>query len=1179
MAIIPWLSDYPGRVFKKPKRASSPRPKPYAGSPYQYIDLPNPGQLPRYVWENIIKDFDQTLTIRYRTLTSAQLESASDEFKEQPGAIGAGITIDPRKYLDKGVGVVFKDTFRDWLQSVISWDDLDTIIEQRYIWNPLTRGLRNNGSLKPLLEETAPGSRVYKGFDRLDYESFYLTDPKFSPTALTDAENLASTIETWVANGKSKGSRAFPWNQVQRYWLSTLEQSALIGSRGPIDPALYPNAFAYTEDIKNAIVTNTWIAASSTPSGFRPAKENPFYTNLKNVADWGVAETVLKANGFNPRNDEVFFDYQVKESLGKELGKRPPKEIADFVAQNPAGLVTLMQNKAKEVADIFDVREADILALTPAGLSDLLEKGCIEKAKSFYKNKIILPGGQLNILEQSYIFKPGTPVEIIRAARAKHSEVQKKLDFYNREYEISLNSLRRRAVTDLGLQNELRALMGDDKFETLMEWQILLDFRESAFKTQDFLDAAFEDNSLFRTYVWLGKLARDMPDWTGNWGARLKYLTPQFYISGVLTYLDENVLGLASLSKDAKRLMRIPNGAFIPLLKGAVYQRVEDYKNAFKVMDLLDDLVKEGVTVNTVLIDNNARRALFLNGVYGGISLSDLKKSSNPVLSSVKAAKKLLEDSEYTDYLAFLSRHFQDLVNKGHVPAGDVPWLLDRVKSKTLGDKYLYMGPFVAVGRFLDHAQNVFVDKTIAKIPVFKKYADFFKAGTPAFANWWAKSSVGKSLGSLSGKLLTSHFGLIKVLGGLIGSVGGIIAATVAWVGGKILSDIWNLLRGQPAEATKEAIGKLGKVIGIAVVGCCILPMIGFILFLMLIVGGIFNKINEIGQAVTVGSVFDRLTVTKVGTFNPASKSIRYTLTITNVSTDKQNVRFSDDEIKAYPEDCAVPAVKITTGPDPVNGQLVYITMPHPLGENFEMNSSETVVFEYEVRNINIADATYINKAVVQIPPWGHIGPIPLGAADSGVVSKRIDIGEGGCSTFFDLATVASKLAGCLRKGHTQLTYLILDENCVQNAGLSANANCQQALNLYYSYGSMYYPSNLQCVAFANIAVGCYGGRPYYTNGNGQDWFDNANPAVYEKYVPGTGSPPPAGAILVFSSASGGGHTGIVTQAPPPAGGFVVVTMVGSNTKNVEYYLNFNTSNVLVDPLSGLTYIGYLVVR
>ncbi|MFH1388649.1 MAG: hypothetical protein ABIG86_01360, partial [Patescibacteria group bacterium] len=764
MSIIPWL-NYPGRPIKK-KFVKMPYAPPYKGSPYEYINLPNPGNLPKAVWENIMKDLDQRLVLRYSAETAATLESAADEFREQPGAVGAGITVDPRKYLDKGVGVVFTNTFKDWIKSVVSWSDLDTIVEQRYIWKPLTRGGRSIGGLKPLLDEPTPD--VFRGFDRAGYEDFYTNvkpDRKFDPGRTTDIENLANGIETWVSYGKSKGSRAFRWSQVQRYWLSSLEQLAVIGSKGPIDATLFPEAATFANEINETIALNTWVAGSSSPKGFRALAENPFYTDLKGATDWKGMEVVLSANGYNPQNDRVLFDYQVREGLAKEIDKKKYNagKIDWYINNDPAGLVALMQSDAKTrkaIAKIFGyaVTEADINALTPAGLADLLEKGRIEKARGFYKSKIILPGGQMDKLAggEGYIFNPGTPLNVVSAARAKHSEVQKKLDGYNKEYEMRLIALHRQIAGDAKLQTQFRALVGADKFNTLMDWQTVLNFRESVFKTQDFLDSAFDDNSLFRTYVWLGRIARDLPDWMGDWKTKLQYLTPQFYVSGILTQIDEKFLGLASFAKDSPRglFLRFKNGGWVPLLGKAVYQRASDYKVAFKVASLLDDLVDEGVTVNGVLIDANAKRDLLLMKPVGGISLGALKESANPTLSNSKFLKDLLTDTatnkEYDKYLDFFNKGFSKLEAEGLVPKGDVPWLLDRMKGKTMGDKYLYMGPLVALGRFLDHVQNLFVDKTIGKLGIFKRYADWFKAGNPAFAKAWQASKVGTALRSLS---------------------------------------------------------------------------------------------------------------------------------------------------------------------------------------------------------------------------------------------------------------------------------------------------------------------------------------------------------------------------------------------------------------------------------------------
>ena len=1187
MSIIPWL-NYPGRPIKK-KSHKMPYVPPYKGSPYEYIDLPNPGDIPKAAWENIMKDFNQTLSLRYKTLTSATLESAADEFKEQPGAVGAGITIDPRKYLDKGVKAVFADTFKEWVQSVVSWTDLDTIVEQNYIWRPLTRGKKSYGGLNPLLHETAPG--VFRDIDRARYESFYSGDPKFSTQIPNDIENLSTNIETWAANGKSKGSRAFPWSQVQRYWLTSIEQAALIGSGGTI-PASAARAAAFAKDVNDAIAFNTWVASSSSPKGFRAPKENPFYTSLKGAPDWASAERVLAANGFNPKNDNILFDYRIRESLASKLGKKKynVSKIDWYVKNDPAQLVTLMQGKAKEVAELFGdtIAEADILALTPAGLSDLLEKGKLESARSFYESKIILPGGQLNVLEANYIFKPSP---ITGAALAKHAEIQKKLELLNKEYETRVQELHRRVTTDTSLQGELKGLMGGAKFDNLMQWQNVLNFREAAFKTQDFLDAAFDDNSLFRTYIWLGRISRDLPDWMGNWKDRLKYMTPQFYVSGVLTYLDENFLGLASLSKTKRGFMFFHNGGWVALKGKASYQLARDYTAAIKVIDSLDNLVNEGATIKSVLITADVKRELLLNRSVGGLTLADIRASVSSGSVPQSVLKHLLKDSDYTEYVSFLSGKFAELESAGLVSPGEVEWLVTRVKSKLIG-KNLYMGPLVGLGRLLDHLQNLFVDNTIGRIGIFKRYADWFKAGNPALARAWQASRVGGLLNTWSTRLISISGGggsgslarimgsrilspFTKVLGSFLGAVGGMVVGFVAWFGTKLLSDLWSLLQGKPVEATKKAIGQVGKFI-LKAVGCCIAPilLVGFILFFA--VAGIFQAMNVATTAVTVGDIFDRLDVSKAGTYDPASNSINYTVTVTNKSSKAQLIQFVSDSPVVYFEDCSETPLAVTVLSSGTYGYLDFSGMSPGVQEHLDLQSGSSVEYKYSIKNIpsSPGNVTYVNRALIEILP--RLG---VGISDTGSVKSIIDMGSGGCKEAGDLAAISEELMGCLRTTSAVIgPYIKLDMSCVSGKPILNTLNCQRAVASYYFAGSIYYPNNLQCVAFANIAVGCYGGPSYYVTGDGTDWYSNASPSLYTKYAAGSAPfAPPAGSILVFDPRPG--HVGIVISSKT-AGNRTTVEMVGSNMYSRKYSLLFDDSGNLISSdvtAFGLTFKGFLV--
>ncbi|MBU1016979.1 CHAP domain-containing protein, partial [Patescibacteria group bacterium] len=770
---------------------------------------------------------------------------------------------------------------------------------------------------------------------------------------------------------------------------------------------------------------------------------------------------------------------------------------------------------------------------------------------------------------------------------------------YNKEYEMRLIALHRQIAGDAKLQTQFRALVGADKFNTLMDWQTVLNFRESVFKTQDFLDSAFDDNSLFRTYVWLGRIARDLPDWMGDWKTKLQYLTPQFYVSGILTQIDEKFLGLASFAKDSPRglFLRFKNGGWVPLLGKAVYQRASDYKVAFKVASLLDDLVDEGVTVNGVLIDANAKRDLLLMKPVGGISLGALKESANPTLSNSKFLKDLLTDTatnkEYDKYLDFFNKVFSKLEAEGLVPKGDVPWLLDRMKGKTMGDKYLYMGPLVALGRFLDHVQNLFVDKTIGKLGIFKRYADWFKAGNPAFAKAWQASKVGTALRSLSNKFIDIGGGKIttgflarvfgsrtlapvaKALGSLLGAVGGIVAGGLAWLGTKLISDLWNLLRGKPVEATKEAVTKIGKFI-LGGCACCLSPLLLLVFIIFFFIAGVFSVVRQAGQAVTVGTIFDRLEVTKNGAYDPATNSIKYVVVVTNKDSKPQLIQFVRDNTTVYVGDCAQAPVTVDTTTGGPYGYLDFSGMSPGVQEHVDLASGDTITYNYSIKDIPASpgNITYMNKALIEILPRTGVG-----VSDTGTVIKTVDFGSGGCKGAGDLAAIASALKNCLRIQRNMTTYLILDTSCVSNTPILQTPNCVQAVNTYY-IGSTTYNQNLQCVAFANIAVGCYGGADYYVAGNGSDWFDGASAVVYDKYRVGSAlSAPPAGSLLTFSS-SAGGHIAPVIRSGS-SGGRTTVVITGSNMRRTEYTLLFDEHGTLINPeaLPGLTFMGFLVPK
>jgi len=205
MSIIPWL-NYPGRPIKK-KPYKMPYSPPYKGSPYEYINLPNPGNLPQAVWENIMKDFDQSFRVSYKEITSAKIVADETEFEQQPGAVGLAITLDPREYTGKSLKkVVWDDIAKRWFQSVISWSDLDVITEQQFIWRPLLRG-DNGGKLGALLkpkkseepiEPNVPVRKVYEGMDKERFTQAWKSGPEGKWVDIdtkTPYEKLSTAIE------------------------------------------------------------------------------------------------------------------------------------------------------------------------------------------------------------------------------------------------------------------------------------------------------------------------------------------------------------------------------------------------------------------------------------------------------------------------------------------------------------------------------------------------------------------------------------------------------------------------------------------------------------------------------------------------------------------------------------------------------------------------------------------------------------------------------------------------------------------------------------------------------------------------------------------------------------------------------------------------------------------------
>jgi len=586
-----------------------------------------------------------------------------------------------------------------------------------------------------------------------------------------------------------------------------------------------------------------------------------------------------------------------------------------------------------------------------------------------------------------------------------------------------------------------------------------------------------------------------------------------------------------------------------------------------------------------------------------GTSLDDLVK-----LNKITADEAL-------QYRAFLnSTLYKDLVGKKLIDPNDLAGFYDKVKSKLVlvSDREvegLYAGPMVRLGRMFDHAQNVVVDRLFKfKLPlignVLETYSKLFKTASVTFANTkfskffkdmgdrYIDMATGKIKGALLPKLIGKR--LTTLLGTAIGSVGALTFAVIGWVASKLLSDIVNVLKGKPATATKEAVSKLVKIVlGLSL--ACLSPILLLLFIMLFIIGGILDQAGRVSQAVTIGGIFDRLAVEKTVTFDSAARSLNYVITITNRSSDDQLVTLVSDDIKTIPEDCSLGVI------DPKKnaslGHIVYVDPPDGVVHRKSLKSGETIKIKYSLVGIpnTLTNATVINVASLEIPPKTGVG-----ASDTGSVTNTYTFGKGGCVSNIGVDAIADVLSSCLvmvpkapAPSHDLDTtspywpydsYRKFDMACVTGTGLLSNPKCQAAFSTYYSAGSTYYPDWLQCTAFANIALGCFGGSDYYMSGNANTWLNEAmvyarHGMKFEAYNTGTGRPPLPGSVLVFSGGSFG-HVGVVTSVSG-AGGSYAVTLKNANLGSVEYHLLFDSNGNLKNPdaLPGLTYLGFFKIK
>lgn len=234
---------FPGRRLRKP-------PPPPPPPPYQPLDIPEQSlegyverayelaNIPEAVWDNIVKDVESALNARYSADGNIGILGDEEEYYELPGAMGFGISLDPREW---------ENIPSNYLKSVTDWDDITAVVE-REIWRDLldrgsiagtdilTFGTTRDGDPKDRSLFEWGTNRIW-GKNRTAQELFGHIYLNLTPSerdqvdktleagqnGLADSyQGLANGVLEWVSKGASEEPRRKAYTTYQDRQLGTL---------------------------------------------------------------------------------------------------------------------------------------------------------------------------------------------------------------------------------------------------------------------------------------------------------------------------------------------------------------------------------------------------------------------------------------------------------------------------------------------------------------------------------------------------------------------------------------------------------------------------------------------------------------------------------------------------------------------------------------------------------------------------------------------------------------------------------------------------------------------------------------------------------------------------------------------------------------------------------------------
>jgi hypothetical protein len=981
----------PGRKFKKvPPKGKKPI-RPVIRQPFQpneygdglfdegaweaFYEQANPANLPKNVYKQLGISLGAAAKARYSTAPlreeALDIEATEKEIQDLPGALGAGVSLnvkdwldDPAKQIDKTVG--------SWWDSVFSWEDLTANAEQNFIWKPLLNGENSaTGSLALVEQDPTTGVVTGRGVQlKVDLGSEVNAD--FYKTIASDYMKWANVIG-------SRDDRLEAYRNIQVDMLTAIDQqldstrfAALATSTDPRLRAFH----AKWQKLRDEVLRVEDVVDPLSASG--AAIKVAGYEDVSGVVTPGEAIKRRKWDSLNPRGKKIekAFGDALKDVkiLGRTVGAESVAGVGALVtpfvpeplvvggaaaygALNPeiAPLLSKRRSLVAEQAHMINIADdawQEVLRNGPAFLQAQLQAGSSAEA-----DRLLTWMRLANFRETQ-----SAAYDFLEAVDGK--------------------SFFRTFIWNGGLGKMARLIPGVAEHTGLSPYFKYLapgDYVKTALtkiKYFGLTDTFNEVKSLWQPF----QAAAAFIEKTPILARPLEALSLGLLGSGNFAYstFGNAWQGTALFDKTVLLKAKDFSETALGLVSGKIniggtLVKVDDWG----VLEAITKLAKSTDAAGNALLDASELKLLFDQSVSSGIKRAILDFNGSTAANLGRDAANVLkglENPAYQHFLDMLSsaegdrlrdllRQYEIMDAAGNIDATRFAAFWGDVQGAHLNNKFI--GFVTSAGRRLDHYQSLIFQR-IYKVPGIGPLIKQLRGGwiqqammNPRAAALAARTWLTASAASLGARLGTSAAAnalrvvgsaIVKVLRVAIGAageifggpLGQILLAAISWVVGKIVGKIWDLIKG-PAKKGSSFIYKLTpfhwalftdygflgtgedfKTLScLGCLGCGGLPLLILPLFVIVVIGGAnMNFVEDFTAASPDITVSKVITVPSSGEIAlGGTQTITYQLQVNNHSSKTAaGVTLTD----TYQAASGVSVVTCSGGPVAVGGVLTW---------------------------------------------------------------------------------------------------------------------------------------------------------------------------------------------------------------------------------------------------------------